>query len=69
MPVLGEAENDIDIFMYKLTRSGYSVHERRIIDYEGRRSYRNIVSKCDEGVRVMYKCASETTLEEQLTEC
>ena len=60
--MLGEAENDIDFFMYKLMRSGYSVHERRIIEDEGRRRYKNIVSKCDEGERVMYRCASENKL-------
>ena len=37
----GDTENDIDEFLYKLMRSGYSVMERRQIQYKGRRQYEN----------------------------
>ena len=59
----GEAENDIDEFLYKLMRSGYSVKERRQIEFEGTRQYRNVVSRVEAGERKLYRSANEAKLE------
>ena len=58
----GEAENDIDEFLYKLMRSGYSVKERRQIEFEGTRQYRNVVSRVEAGERKLYRSANEAKL-------
>ena len=59
----GEAENDVDEFLYKLMRSGYCVQERRLIEFEGRRQYENVVMRVEEGRRPMYRSACNLKLE------
>ena len=59
----GEAENDIDEFLYKLMRSGYSVKERKQIEYEGRRQYENVVGRVEAGERKLYRSACEDKIE------
>ena len=58
----GEAENEIDEFLFKLMRSGYSVKERRQIEFEGTRQYRNVVSRVEAGERKLYRSANEAKL-------
>ena len=58
----GYAEEDIDKFLYKLMRSGYSVEERSMIEREGRARYENIISQVNAGVRPLYRNSSEEKL-------
>jgi len=41
----GGAEEDIDKFMYKLMKSGYTVRERNVIEYEGKRRYESVLAR------------------------
>ena len=49
------ADDDIDRFLYKLMRSGYSVDERTLIEKEGRARYENILRQVEGGMRPLYR--------------
>ena len=51
----GEAEEDVDKFIYKLMKSGYTVMERKIIEDEGKRRYENVLAKSLRGERISYR--------------
>ena len=52
---MGLADEDIDRFLYKLMRSGYSVDERTLIEKEGRARYENILRQVEGGMRPLYR--------------
>ena len=52
---MGLADDDIDKFLYKLMRSGYSVDERTVIEKEGRARYENIIRQVEGGMRPLYR--------------
>ena len=59
----GEAEEDVDKFMYKLMKSGYTVRERNIIEDEGKRRYENVLAKSLRGERPLYRSSTENKLQ------
>ena len=59
----GEAEKDVDEYLYKLMRSDYCIQEGRQIECMGKRQYENVVMKVEDGKRPMYRTACELNLE------